>query len=622
MSSPRIPGSLTAAKGLHPAQRRGTDAGDMPAVTNVSCYQFAALENLKPLREELIALCKEGALRGTILLSTEGINLFVAGGRVQVDNLLKRLRELPGLEGLTPKYSESEAQPFRRMLVRIKKEIIAFGVEGIDPVNRPAPRLSARELKQWLDEGRPVTLYDTRNDYEIKLGTFRGALPAGIDHFRKFPDAVRALPEELKEQPIVTFCTGGIRCEKAAPFMEMQGFKNIYQLDGGILKYFEECGSAHYDGECFVFDQRVGLDPHLEESDAAQCYVCQSPLTAEDQVSPKYAAGVSCPYCYKEPAERLAEEVAKYQAALERAANPLPGAAPYDNYRPLRVPEQCHGMGVADALHAFLPHRPREMWAALCEAGEMLDNERRPLAADTPVRCGQQLLHLLPATQEPEVKANLRLLHVDEAIIVLQKPAPLPFHPGGRYCRNTLQHLLSIAFHPQRPRPAHRIDANTTGVTVVCRTRHFAGELQRQFHRGEVEKVYLARLHGHPAEDRFTCDAPITDEPDKTGRRTTEGGVLASVTEFTVLRRDADGTTLVEARPLTGRTNQIRIHAWHLGHPIVGDPLYLRDGHMGTTQTLAVDDPPLCLHAQRIAFHHPVTGERISFSCAPEWPGD
>ena len=154
----------------------------------------------------------------------------------------------------TPKESPSAEQPFNRMLVKIKKEIIAFGVAGIDPASRPTPKLSARELKQWLDEGRPVTLLDIRNDYEVRMGTFRGARRAGIDHFREFPAAVQQLPAELKQQPVVMFCTGGIRCEKAGPFMEQAGFQNVHQLDGGILKYFEECGGAHYDGECFVFE--------------------------------------------------------------------------------------------------------------------------------------------------------------------------------------------------------------------------------------------------------------------------------------------------------------------------------------------------------------------------------
>lgn len=593
----------------------------MPAITNIAAYKFARLSDLKTLRAELWDFCKERALRGTILLSTEGVNLFVAGARENVEALLARLRALPGLEGLEAKFSQSEAQPFRRMLVRIKKEIIAFGVDGIDPVERPAPRISPRELKQWLDEGRPVTLYDTRNDYEIKLGTFRGARTAGIDHFRQFPDAVGRLPDEMKEQPVVTFCTGGIRCEKAAPFMERQGFKHIYQLDGGILKYFEECGSVHYDGECFVFDQRVGLDPHLEESDAAQCFACQSPLTAEDQASEKYAAGVSCPYCFKEPAERRAAELARHQAALDAAASPLPGSVPYDNYRPLRVPESCHGATVLEFLTVILAHRPREMWERIIGDHQMLDEKKQPLAAADRVRCGQQVLHLLPATREPDVNAAVRLLHVDEALIVLAKPAPLPFHPGGRYNRNTLQYLLARAFHPQRPRPAHRIDANTTGVAVICRTRHFAGELQRQFHRGEVEKVYLARIHGHPAEDEFACDAPITDEPGTAGHRTTDGGTLASRTTFNVLRRDADGTALVEARPLTGRTNQIRLHLWHLGHAIVGDPLYQAGGTVGETQTLAVSADPLFLHAASIRFTHPVSGECVEFAAECPWGG-
>ena len=226
----------------------------MPVVTNIAAYKFAVLTDLKPLRERLIALCREWNLRGTILLSTEGINLFLAGMRPEVEWLLTELRAVPGLHDLQPKVSESADQPFTRMLVKIKKEIISFGVEGIDPARKPAPKLSARELKKWLDEGRPVTLLDTRNNFEVQLGTFKNALPIGISHFREFPAAVQKLPEEMKQQPIVMFCTGGIRCEKAGPYMQREGFEQIFQLDGGILKYFEECGGDHYNGECFVFD--------------------------------------------------------------------------------------------------------------------------------------------------------------------------------------------------------------------------------------------------------------------------------------------------------------------------------------------------------------------------------
>ena len=239
-----------------------------PVITNISCYLFAPLSNLKELRERILAECKARVIKGTILLSTEGINVFLAAPREDIDAMVDFLRSIPGLEKLTPKISESTEQPFRRMLVRIKKEIIAFGVEGIDPARYTSPRIDAKTLKQWYDEGRPFVIYDTRNDYEIKLGTFKNAIPARIDNFRQFPDAVRRLPPELKDQPVVTFCTGGIRCEKAAPFMEREGFKQIYQLEGGILKYLESLPDAErdWDGECFVFDNRVALDTRLQET--------------------------------------------------------------------------------------------------------------------------------------------------------------------------------------------------------------------------------------------------------------------------------------------------------------------------------------------------------------------
>jgi UPF0176 protein len=270
----------------------------MPGIINLSAYQFTPLDNLPAWREQLKSVAAAGGLRGTILLSPEGINFFVAGERTPIDDLLAVIRTMPGLAGLTPKESESDEQPFNRMLVKIKKEIIAFGVPGIDPARRPTAKLPARTLKQWLDEGRPVTLLDTRNDYEVRLGTFRGAVPAGIEHFRDFPAAVARLPAALKEQPIVMFCTGGIRCEKAGPYMEQAGFKQVLQLDGGILKYFEECGGTHYQGECFVFDKRVGVDPALRETNTVMCFACQMPLTVAEQRHPHYVPDRSCPYCF------------------------------------------------------------------------------------------------------------------------------------------------------------------------------------------------------------------------------------------------------------------------------------------------------------------------------------
>ncbi len=269
----------------------------MPVFTNIAGYKFASLGDLPAWQKKLRAFCQESGLRGTILLSPEGINLFVSGERSATDGLLVRLRALPALLDLTAKVSESDHQPFNRMLVKIKKEIIAFGIDEIDPARQPAPRVTPRQLKEWLDAGRPVTLLDTRNTYETKLGTFRGAHTLPLDHFREFPAAISALPDDLKQAPIVTFCTGGIRCEKAAPLLERAGF-TVFQLDGGILRYFEECGSAHYEGDCFVFDKRVALDATLRETGAALCFVCQMPLNPAEQADARYVESVSCPHCY------------------------------------------------------------------------------------------------------------------------------------------------------------------------------------------------------------------------------------------------------------------------------------------------------------------------------------
>ncbi|HEX8325659.1 MAG TPA: rhodanese-like domain-containing protein [Tepidisphaeraceae bacterium] len=238
----------------------------MDRVVNVAAYQFAQLDNLVATRDELRALTLSRNLRGVILLSTEGVNLSLAGARDDVDTVLARVRAIPGVGAFPVKETYSDTQPFNRMLVKIKREIIAFGVPGIEPQTYTSARLPPHELKQWLDEGRPVTLLDTRNQFEVEAGTFKGAVSIGIDHFRDFPAAVERLPEEMKHRPVVTFCTGGIRCEKAAPYLEKAGFTEVYQLDGGILDYFKTCGGSHYDGDCFVFDQRGALTPDLNGS--------------------------------------------------------------------------------------------------------------------------------------------------------------------------------------------------------------------------------------------------------------------------------------------------------------------------------------------------------------------
>jgi len=209
-------------------------------------------------------------------------------------------------------------------------------------------------------------------------------------------------------------------------------------------------------------------------------------------------------------------------------------------------------------------------------------------------------------------------LHEDEALIVVNKPAPLPMHAGGRFNFNTLQHFLNKAYHPQKPCPAHRLDANTTGLVLVTRSRHFAGQLQPQFARGSVEKTYLVRVQGRPKEASFDCRAPISAEAGQLGsRRVDPANGLSAHTEFRVLKNFSDNTTLLEARPLTGRTNQIRIHLWHLDLPVCGDQVYLVGRKIGNTQTLSVTDPPLCLHAWKIKFLHPLTRQPAEFTAPP-----
>ncbi|HEY2329980.1 MAG TPA: RluA family pseudouridine synthase, partial [Verrucomicrobiae bacterium] len=257
-------------------------------------------------------------------------------------------------------------------------------------------------------------------------------------------------------------------------------------------------------------------------------------------------------------------------------------------------------------------------WSAECARGLVLDMEQQPVAADKIVRAGERYRHKFPDITEPDVDGHVKILHEDEALIVVNKPAPLPMHAGGRFYRNTLQFILNEVYHPQKPHPAHRLDANTTGLVLVTRTRHFAAKLQPQFVRGQVEKTYLVRVQGQPPENNFSCDAPISGESGELGSRTVdvESGQLAR-TEFRVLRKNSDGTALLEARPLTGRTNQIRVHLWHLGFPVCGDAVYLADKKIGITQTLAVGDPPLCLHAWRVKFIHPLSLQPAEFTAPP-----
>ncbi len=276
-------------------------------IVNLAAYRFFTLHSPAQWREPMRSRCDELGLRGTILLAPEGINLFVAGTRAAADAFIQWLRADPLFAGhltdLQFKESLSAKQPFRRMLVRLKKEIITMHTPAIQPGQSRAPAVSAQTLKQWLDHGqddngRPVVMLDTRNEFETDLGTFAGALDYRLTKFSEFPAAIEAHREDFTDKTVVSFCTGGIRCEKAALHMQNIGIESVYQLEGGILKYFEEVGGAHYDGDCFVFDQRTALNPELKPTATLQCFGCRAVLTPEAQRSPHYVPNKHCQHCY------------------------------------------------------------------------------------------------------------------------------------------------------------------------------------------------------------------------------------------------------------------------------------------------------------------------------------
>lgn len=589
---------------------------------NIAAYKFVPLEHFADLREPLRENLRRRAVKGTVMLSPEGINCFLAGAETPLREFLAELRQHEAFADLEVKESYSHVQPFRRLLVKLKKEIIAFGVEGIEPAKRTSPKLPAEALKQWLDEGRDVTLLDVRNDYEVEVGTFSGAVPIQVDHFRDFPQAVDRLPASLKAQPVVMFCTGGIRCEKAGPLMESKGFQQVYQLDGGILKYFERCGKAHYQGDCFVFDGRVAVDAALQPSDVTQCFACQAVVRPQDQQHPHYIPGKSCPQCYVPPEEQRRRRIEKRLAELRRLTTPLPGSVPYTNRRPLNIPQRYDGGTLLETLCRMHPHIDEATWRGWFNAGHIVRGQV-PVRPHRRVRGGDSYGHLVPETTEPDVNAEIQILYEDEALVAVAKPAPLPMHPCGRFNKNTLLSLLNQVYAPEVLRPGHRLDANTTGIVVLSRKRKYAHPLQSAFQQQTAQKTYLARCHGHPAEASFRCDAPIARQASVAGGRGVDADGLPAETEFRVLRCDADGTALLEVLPRTGRTNQIRVHLWHLGWPIVGDPLYRPEGRWGRVQTGEVRAAPMQLHAWRVRLPSPLDGHLQTFVApVPSWAGD
>jgi UPF0176 protein len=234
------------------------------SVLNIAAYRFVEIADAPALRESLLAKARALDLKGTILLAAEGINLFLAGAHGDVRAFIADLCSDTRFAGMEFKESDSASQPFRKLLVKVKREIIRMNQPAIRPADERAPALDARTAARWLaqgcdDAGRPVVTLDTRNAFEVDHGTFEGAIDWRLTKFSEFPAMLDAHKQELAGKTVISFCTGGIRCEKAAIYMQGAGLENVWQLDGGILKYFEETGGAHFRGKCFVFDERVAL---------------------------------------------------------------------------------------------------------------------------------------------------------------------------------------------------------------------------------------------------------------------------------------------------------------------------------------------------------------------------
>jgi len=275
---------------------------------NIAAYKFITLDNLDDLRPQYQDKCIELALKGTVLLTPEGINMFLSGTREHIDQFLDWVRSDARLADLAWKESLSAEQSHKRMLVKIKKEIITMRMPLIKPELGRAPAVDAQTLKRWLDQGHDddgveVVMMETRNAFEVDVGTFNNTLDYRIDKFTEFPAVAAEHKDELAGKTVVTFCTGGIRCEKAAIHMKEIGYDRVYQLEGGILKYFEEVGGDHYSGDCFVFDYRTALNPKLEPTETVQCFACRAVVTPRQQLSPDYVYGVSCPHCAGAPAQ-------------------------------------------------------------------------------------------------------------------------------------------------------------------------------------------------------------------------------------------------------------------------------------------------------------------------------
>lgn len=302
-------------------------SADTPIVV-CAMYKFVTLENFEAIRQPLLDVMLKHDVKGTLLLAKEGINGTVASDRAGIDALLSYLQQDERLAGIVSKESFDATMPFYRTKVKLKKEIVTMGVEGIDPKQVVGTYVKPADWNALISDP-DVVLVDTRNDYEVEVGTFKGAVDPNTKTFREFPQYVKDNMDPAKQKKVAMFCTGGIRCEKSTAYMKEQGFDEVYHLEGGILKYLEEVPQQEsmWEGECFVFDNRVTVDHQLEKGQYDQCHACRRPITEEDKQSDNYVPGVSCHRCYDEfsadQRERFAQREQQMQLAKKRGEDHL-----------------------------------------------------------------------------------------------------------------------------------------------------------------------------------------------------------------------------------------------------------------------------------------------------------
>lgn len=292
----------------------------MSQIVVAALYKFVALPDYQAISGPLKDRCEALGLKGTLLMAHEGINGTVAGGREAIDALLAYLREDERLADLEHKESPSDEQPFYRMKVKLKKEIVTMGVEDIDPLRSVGTYVAPGDWNDLISDPE-VLVIDTRNHYEYAIGSFERALDPQTETFREFPQYVEDNLDPGRYKKVAMFCTGGIRCEKATAYMKEQGFEEVYHLQGGILKYLEEVPAEQslWRGECFVFDNRVAVDHALQPGSYDQCHGCRHPITEEDKRSEKYMKGVSCPLCYDRLTDDQKARFAERQKQIELA---------------------------------------------------------------------------------------------------------------------------------------------------------------------------------------------------------------------------------------------------------------------------------------------------------------